>query len=42
MSGDLLSRWENTPGQYEKLEKLVPNFVWQETNADLFELDTEI
>ena len=42
VTGDLLSRWKNSEENIKKLQKLVPNAVWIEGNAELLNLDLEI
>ena len=39
---DLLSRWENYFHQVSQLQRLVQNFVLQDTSDELFQLDLEI
>ena len=39
---DLLSRWNNTPSQIDKLNALVPNASWKAVSTSWFHLNMEI
>ena len=41
-TADLLSRWQNTEGNYNSLHKLVPNVVWKDVTPEMFHINNDI
>ena len=39
---DLLSRWQDSIGNTEKLHSLVPDYQWVKVKDEFFQLDWEI
>ena len=42
VTGDLLSRWKNSEENIKKLQKLVPNAVWEKVDSEFLTWDLEI